>query len=96
MESVRYEVHLGTDFSREAFADAFEQFRRLYHVRPHRVLGSPNMLARYCEIFERSVDVAHLHSSRLSFEGVPLVAAIAVPGTIAFEGEVDEERMGDW
>jgi hypothetical protein len=27
---------------------------------------------------------------------VLLSAAVLPPGTIAFEGEVDESRMGDW
>jgi hypothetical protein len=32
----------------------------------------------------------------LLHDGVPVVSAILAPGTIVFEGEVDEERMGDW
>jgi hypothetical protein len=32
----------------------------------------------------------------LRYDGVPVVSAILAPGTIVFEGEVDEERMGDW
>lgn len=66
----------------------------MYHVRPNRVLCSPDVLERFCSLFERSVDVAHTHEVR--YEGILLVAAIMPPGMVAFEGEVDEERMGDW
>jgi len=37
-----------------------------------------------------------LHSSRIAYQGIVLVCGIVAPGTIAFEGEVDEDRMGDW
>ncbi len=96
MENVRREVNLGRTFSASDFERAFARFRELYNVRPHRVVCAPDVLARYCALYERDPATAHLHSARLSFEGVPLVAAILAPGTIAFEGEVDEERMGDW
>ena len=66
----------------------------MYHVRPSRVLCSPDVLERYCALFERSVDVAHSRDVR--YEGVPLAAAILPAGMVAFEGDVDEERMGDW
>lgn len=96
MENVRSEVNLGTTFSASDFERAFTQFRELYNVRPHRVVCAPDVLARYCALYERDLEIAHLHSARILFEGVPLVAAILAPGTVAFEGEVDEERMGDW
>jgi hypothetical protein len=51
---------------------------------------------RFCELFDDSSEAALLHSGRQLFFGVPLAAAILAPGTIAFEGEVDEEKMGDW
>ncbi len=96
MEQVRREIFVGTAFSRAAFERAFDRFRELYNVRPNRVVCSPDALARYCAVYERSAHVAMLHSSRLAYEGIPLIAGIIAPGTIAFEGEVDEERMGDW
>ncbi len=51
--------------------------------------------ARYCELFTRSSD-AHRHSTRLRYDGIPLVAAVLAAGTLALEGEVDETQMGDW
>lgn len=96
MEFVRKEIHLGPEFSIDAFERAFAQFRSLYNTPPLRAVCSPDVLARFCTLFERSTDVAHRQSTRLTYEGVPLVASIIAPGTIAFEGEVDENRMGDW
>ena len=54
------------------------------------------MLLRFCELFETAEHRALERSARLRYDGVPLVAGILAPGTIAFEGEVDEDRMGDW
>ena len=68
----------------------------MYNVDPLRVLCAPDVLARYCELFERGPQRAHEHSAWTRFRGVPLVAAIVAPGLVAFEGEVDSERMGDW
>ena len=96
MENVRREINLGSTFSAADFERAFTQFRELYNVRPHRVVCAPDVLARYCTLYERHPESAHLHSARIAFDGVPLVAAVIAPGTVAFEGEVDEERMGDW
>jgi hypothetical protein len=96
VEFVRKEVHLGSAFSTQTFEGAFAQFRRMYNVAPLRAVCSPDVLARFCALYERSPEVAHKHSTRVRYEGVPLVAAIMAPGTIAFEGEVDENRMGDW
>jgi hypothetical protein len=52
------------------------------------------VLARYAALFGRSADDAH--QRRLRFEGIPIQSAIVSPGTLVFEGDVDEERMGDW
>jgi hypothetical protein len=93
---VRKEIRLGPEFTAAAFERAVGGFRTLYGVRPDRALCSPDVIARFCAVFERSAHVAHLHSSRLSFEGMPVVAAVLPPGTVAFEGTVDEVRMGDW
>jgi hypothetical protein len=94
LERVRWTVALGTSFDAAAFERAFARFRELYHVRPQRVLCAPDVLARYAFVFARAADDAL--ARELRFEGIALVAAILAPGTIAFEGEVDEERMGDW
>ena len=91
---MRREVHLGPAFDATAFEDAFANFRQLYHIKPDRVLCSPDVLQRYCALFERSMERAHGGTIRCN--GIPLVAAILAPGTVAFEGQVDEERMGDW
>jgi hypothetical protein len=82
-------TYTGTEFER-----AFASFQELYQVRPHRVLCSPDVLARFCVLFERTPDAAHQRDLR--FLGVPLRASILPPGIIAMEGEVDEDRMGDW
>jgi hypothetical protein len=63
-------------------------------VRPERVLCAPDVLQRYAALYGRSADEAL--SRRLRFEGIPLESAIVRPGTLVFEGSVDEERMGDW
>jgi len=87
-------VSLATDFDESAFEEAFTGFRRLYHVRPDRVLCAPDVLQRFAALYARSADDAL--SRRLRFEGIALESAIVGPGTIVFEGQVDEERMGDW
>ncbi len=89
-------MHIGGAFSPEEFERGFVQFRELYNVKPNRVLCAPDVLSRYCRLYERDAEAALLHSSRIRFDGVPLVAAIVAPGAVIFEGEVDEERMGDW
>jgi hypothetical protein len=91
---VRWQVALAPDFDEAAFEDAFAGFRRLYHVRPERVLCAPDVLQRYAALYARSADDAL--SKRLKFAGIALESAIVLPGTIVFEGRVDEERMGDW
>ncbi len=96
LERVRREVRIGREFTRGEFEAAFVAFRQTYNVAPLRALCAPDVLARYCALFERSEDVVHQHSLRLRYHGVPLVASLVAPGTVAFEGEVDEERMGDW
>jgi hypothetical protein len=63
-------------------------------VRPERVLCAPDVLQRYAALYARSANDAL--SRRLRFEGIALESAIVGPGTIVFEGLVDEERMGDW
>jgi hypothetical protein len=66
----------------------------MYHVVPNRILCSPDVLARFSSLFEASGDEAHRRDLR--FHGIRLEAAILAPGIIAMEGEVDEDRMGDW
>jgi hypothetical protein len=45
-------------------------------------------------LFERTEDAGRTREVR--FRGIPLYAAVLPTGTIVFEGEVDEVRMGDW
>lgn len=92
---MHWRVSLGASFGRGAFDEAFAGFRRLYHVRPHRVLCAPDVLTRYAYVFSRSVEDAHAGHA-LRYDGIPLESAVLEPGTIVFEGEVDEEQMGDW
>ncbi len=56
---------------------------------------APDVLQRYAAVFTGSADHA-LYGRALLFEGVPLASAVVPPGTIVFEGQVDEQRMGDW
>jgi hypothetical protein len=84
---------LGRHFSPAEFERAFRSFQQLYQVRPSRVLCSPDVLERYCELYLASGDG---HRRHVRFEGVRVSAAIIAPGTVAFEGEVDQDRMGDW
>ncbi|HVA28563.1 MAG TPA: hypothetical protein VNF68_10305 [Candidatus Baltobacteraceae bacterium] len=91
---MRREVRLETNFAAEAFEAAFDRFAQIYNVPPALARCSPDVLARYCRLFEAGDDAARRREVR--FRGVPLFAAVLPVGTIAFEGEVDEERMGDW
>jgi hypothetical protein len=95
LERVHWTVVLGERFDDAAFEHAFTGFRQLYHVRPKRVLCAPGVLTRYAYLYSRSIDDAHA-GHVLHFDGIPLESAILKPGTIIFEGEVDEEQMGDW
>ena len=93
LEHVRREVRLSRHFSQAEFERAFRSFQQMYHVPPHAVLCSPDVLGRFCELYERPEAT---HRSELRFDGVRISAAILPPGMVAFEGEVDESRMGDW
>ena len=85
---------MGRGFSVADFLRALTSFRQLYNVPPSVVRCSPDVLDRYGALFARAGETAH--AARLFHEGIPLVAAVLPPGTIAFEGDVDENRMGDW
>lgn len=87
-------MRLGRSFNGADFERAFASFQQLYHVMPARVLCSPDVLARFCTIYEASPDQSH--RTDLWFRGVPVQAGILAPGIIVLEGEVDEDRMGDW
>jgi hypothetical protein len=91
---VRWTVALGTRFDAAALDAALAGFRRLYNVAPLRVLCAPDVLGRFADIMARSSDDAMQRALR--YDGMPVVSGILAPGTIVFEGEVDEERMGDW
>jgi phospholipase C len=91
---VRWTVVVGSAFDEARFADALAGFRRLYNVRPERVLCAPDVLARFAALHARSGDDAFARDLR--HEGLPVVSAILAPGTVVFEGSVDDVRMGDW
>ncbi len=91
---MRWTVALGAAFDEPAFATALAGFRRMYNVAPERVLCAPDVLSRFAALTGRSPDDA-LHRE-MRFDGIPVVSAILAPGTIVFEGEIDEDRMGDW
>ena len=65
-----------------------------YNVAPLVARCSPDVLERFCRLFDQGADAARMREVR--FRGVPLHAAVLPAGTVAFEGEVDEDRMGDW
>ena len=67
---------------------------RTYNVAPHVARCSPEVLDRYCRLFESADDAAR--QRRIRFRGIPIYAAVLPSGTIVLEGEVDEDRMGDW
>lgn len=90
---MRREVSLGRHFSSVDFERAFASFQQMYQVRPSQVLCSPDVLDRYCELYARAGEA---HRRELRFDGVRVSASIMPPGTVAFEGEVDPDRMGDW
>lgn len=90
---MRREARLSRHFSQAEFERAFRGFQQMYQVRPSCVLCSPDVLERFCEIYARAGDA---HRREVRFEGVRVAAAIMPPGTVAFEGEVDSDRMGDW
>lgn len=87
-------MRLGRGFSAADFARALASFRGLYNVQPSAIRCSPDVLERYCTLFA-SGDARAL-AGRVAHDGVALAAAVLPPGTIAFEGDVDENRMGDW
>jgi hypothetical protein len=91
---VRREVRLGADFAAESFERAFDRFVQIYNVPPSIARCSPDVLTRFCRLFEAGDDAARRREVR--FRGVPIYAAVMPEGTIAFEGDVDEGRMGDW
>ena len=91
---MRWTVALGANYDESALEEALAGFRRLYNVAPARILCAPDVLTRFAALYARSSDDA-MHRD-LRYDGVPIVSAILAPGTISFEGEVDEERMGDW
>ena len=96
MERVRREFRFGDSFDSEQFANGFAKFVRMYNVRPSIVRCAPDVLARVCWLFLPPGTAVHAHSLDVRYEGVRLVAGILPPGVAAFEGEVDEARMGDW
>ena len=95
MEFVRREIRLGREFDAKRFAAALASFRAQYSLPPERGVCSPDVFARAAELFV-GASAAHRHSTRIAYEGVPIVVGILPPGTIVFEGSVDETKMGDW
>ena len=90
---MRWTVALGAAFDHDAFENAFDGFRRMYNVRPVRVLCAPDVLGRFAALYGGADDA---HRRDVRFAGIAVVAAVLAPGTIAVEGEVDDVKMGDW
>ncbi len=91
---MRWTVTLRAAFDDDDLDRAFAGFRRLYNVAPERVLCAPDVLARLAALTARSADDAMRRDLR--YNGVAVASAVLAPGSIVFEGSVDEERMGDW
>ncbi|MBV8116342.1 MAG: hypothetical protein JOY69_04995 [Candidatus Eremiobacteraeota bacterium] len=87
-------MQLDPRFAADEFERAFDRFVQTYNVAPDVARCSPDVLERYCRLFERLDDAARLREVR--FRGIPIHAAVLPTGTIVLEGEVEEERMGDW
>ncbi len=66
----------------------------MYNVGPARVLCAPDVLRRFAVLFVGGADDADRRTLR--YEGLQLAGAVLAPGTIVFEGEVDDVKMGDW
>jgi hypothetical protein len=94
LERVQREIQLDPGFAPDEFERAFDSFVQTYNVAPHVARCSPEVLDRYCRLFERADDAAR--QRRICFRGIPVYAAVLPSGTIVLEGEVDEDRMGDW
>jgi hypothetical protein len=94
LERVRREIVLEARFGASEFVRAYESFVQTYNVAPHVARCSPDVLDRYCRLFELGDEAARQREVR--FRDVPVFAAILPSGTVVFEGEVDEDRMGDW
>ncbi|HEY0395873.1 MAG TPA: hypothetical protein VGD01_15340 [Candidatus Elarobacter sp.] len=58
------------------------------------MLCAPDVLSRLAALTARSPDDALRRDLR--YDGIPVTSSILAPGTIVFEGDVDEDRMGDW
>ena len=84
---------MGRHFGAGEFDRAYRSFAQMYQVAPTAVFCSPDVLERFSEIFGRAGDA---HVRELLYEGARVCAAVLAPGTVAFEGEVDAGRMGDW
>ena len=94
LERVQREIRLDRRFAPDEFERAFESFVQTYNVEPELARCSPDVLERYCRLFERGEDAARRREVR--YNGIPLHAAVLATGTIVLEGHVDEDRMGDW
>lgn len=91
---MRREVQLDIRFAPDEFERAFDAFVQTYNVAPNVARCSPDVLDRYCRLFEQLDDAARRRE--VHFRGIPIYAAVLPSGTIVLEGEVDEDRMGDW
>ena len=94
LERVAREIRLEGQFAAAEFERAFDSFVQTYNVPPSLARCAPDVLERYCVLFEHGNEAARRREVR--FRGVPIHAAVLPGGTIVFEGEVDEDRMGDW
>ncbi|HTA38874.1 MAG TPA: hypothetical protein VK760_07355 [Candidatus Acidoferrales bacterium] len=94
LERVRREIVLEARFGASEFERAYESFVKTYNVAPHVARCSPDVLDRYCRLFDLGEEASRQREVR--FRNIPIFAAILPAGTVVFEGEVDEDRMGDW
>jgi hypothetical protein len=87
-------MQIGTRHIVEEIETALLRFRQLYGTPPLLARCSPDVLDRYSDAAGWGVDAPRRREIR--HFGIPLVAAVLPPNTIVIEGEIDEDRMGDW
>ncbi|HEY5340715.1 MAG TPA: hypothetical protein VIK27_06790, partial [Candidatus Aquilonibacter sp.] len=75
---MRREVRLGSNFAAEAFERAFDRFVQIYNVAPEIARCSPDVLERYCRLFESGAEAAREREVR--FRSIPLFAAVLPAG----------------
>jgi hypothetical protein len=89
-------MQVGGRFGAGDFERAYQRFVEFYNVRPERIECAPDVMLRFGSLFRGAEDSVLERRGTVMYQGIPVFAAVLAPGTLAFEGQVDEEKMGDW